>query len=90
MADLSSARNERVETVARALYRDLMAEDYDEFPWDDENQPSSETVEEARHFAELAVDALANAYLADDRRFERAVERAARERLQQLVRSLDG
>jgi hypothetical protein len=46
--DLSPRRNRRVEIVARAVYRWLMGEDYDEFPWDDEHEPSSETVEEAR------------------------------------------
>jgi hypothetical protein len=67
----------RVEIVARALYRHFMDEDYDEFPWDDECEPSSETVEEARTFAEIAVRALAEEYKADDERFRRAVDERA-------------
>jgi hypothetical protein len=83
------SRSWRVEIVARAIYRDLMGEDYDEFPWDDENKPSSETVEEAECLAEIAVDALDEHYKADDEHFERAVHEAARRRLQELVRALD-
>jgi hypothetical protein len=30
-------RERRIEIVARAIYRDLMEGDYDEFPWDDDN-----------------------------------------------------
>lgn len=48
----------RVEVVARRLYREFMAEDYDEFPWDDENIPSSETEREARALAALVIEAL--------------------------------
>lgn len=92
MADVPSTHSDaarREEIVARALYRHFMDEDYDEFPWDDENLPSSETVEEAERLAEVAVAALDEHYAADDERFRRAVDEAARERLQQLVRSLD-
>lgn len=48
----------RVELAARAIYRDLMGEDYDEFPWDDRNTPTSEAEREARHFAKLVIAAL--------------------------------
>lgn len=46
------------ETVARALYRDLMGDDYSDFPWDDDNVPSNETEQEARHFGEVAEQVL--------------------------------
>lgn len=75
--------------MARALYQSFMGEDYDEFPWDDENTPSSETVEESRGLAEIAVAALDEHYKADDEHFERAVSEASRQRLQELVRVLD-
>lgn len=84
-----SARSVRVEVAARALYRHWMAEDYDEFPWDDEKQPSNETVEEAVELANLVVRALDENYRTDDERFRRAVDEAARRRLQNLVYALD-
>jgi hypothetical protein len=83
-------RERRIEIVARAIYRELMGGEYDEFPWDDENEPSSETVEEARQFAELAVTALDDEYKTDDKHFEEAVYEASRKRLQELVIALDG
>src|SRR4051794_11583929 len=85
-ATSDSAR--RVEIVARALYRFLMDEDYAEFPWDDGNEPSSETVDEARCLAAIAVRALDGEYSVEDDGFRRAVDDAARERLQELVRAL--
>jgi hypothetical protein len=82
-------RERRIEIAARAIYRHLMEEDYDEFPWDDDNQPSSETVREARHFATVVVDALDEHYKTDDKHFEEAVYEASRKRLQELVIMLD-
>lgn len=52
------ALDKRVEAIARAFYRRWMDDDYDEFPWDDENVPSNETEREAREYAEIAVRAL--------------------------------
>lgn len=86
---MSEPYRRRVEVVARVLYREWMGDDFDEYPWDDENVPSNETVEEAQGVAQKVVDALADDYQADDRRFEQAVNRAARELLQELVRDLD-
>lgn len=85
----STQSKRRIEVIARVLYRHWMEDDYDDFPWDDENEPSNETAEEALEIAEKVEQAIAGDYQADDRRFERAVDRAARDRLQSLVRSLD-
>lgn len=86
---MPSQKARRCEVVARALYRHWMAEDYAEFPWTDESEPSSETVEEAREAAELVVAALDEHYKTDGEAFELAVDVAARRRLQELVAALD-
>jgi hypothetical protein len=39
------------EQAARVYYRWMMGDDYESFPWDDENEPSNETKREAEQFA---------------------------------------
>lgn len=62
----------RAEIVARALYREWMGDDYDNFPWDELNTPSNETEEEARELAEAVVKDLdtydPDAQVRDERR----------------------
>jgi hypothetical protein len=61
IADLDAARGrshedtvtlaEVREQAARVYYRWMMGDDYESFPWDDENEPSNETKREAEQFA---------------------------------------
>jgi hypothetical protein len=82
-------KEQRIEIVARAIYRHLMDYDYDMFPWTDEIAPSNETEEESRDLAKVAVDALDENYRTDDERFEQAVYDASIKRLQELVAKLN-
>lgn len=53
------SRKKRIEVGAQAIYKHLMGEDYEEFPWEPgDPPPSSETEREARLFSSLVVVAL--------------------------------
>lgn len=51
-------RERKLEVLARRFYLELMGEDFEFFPWDDENTPSNETVREAQDWAQIALAVL--------------------------------
>jgi hypothetical protein len=56
---MAEHREQKVEAIARRLYKELMGEDYEDYSWEPgEGSPSNETEREARKFALWAMEAL--------------------------------